>query len=56
MNGIQLRENMWSKNIQSFEDIKESKPNEYNTLKESVCSIKNACKFYEQYKRIGITF
>jgi len=39
------------KYIQYFEDIKECKPNEYIKLKGSVCSIKNVCKFYEQFKR-----
>jgi hypothetical protein len=38
------------KYIEYLENIKECEPNMYTSLKENVCSIKIACKFYEQYK------
>ena len=39
-----------NKYIKLIQNIKECKPNEYITLNKNVCSIKNNCEFYEQYK------
>ena len=43
------------KYLKYLEEIKNCEPNEYLSLKKDVCSIKQACKYYEQYKQRKIS-